>query len=71
MSDLTPLKELTHLEELWLSNTPVSDLTPLTGLTHLRVINLLNTPVSQEQVQMLKQVQMLQQALPNCQILVP
>lgn len=84
VSDLTPLAELKELRILWLRNTPVSDLTPLVGLKGLRKLDLsktqvsdltplaelknleglyLNgTPVSEEQVQML------QKALPNCDI---
>jgi len=35
ISDLTPLKDLTGLQELYLNLTQVSDLTPIKGLTAL------------------------------------
>lgn len=62
VSDLSPLADLKNLETLWLEGTPVSDLTPLTGLENLERLHLEGTPVSKEQVEML------QKALPNCDI---
>ena len=62
VSDLTPLAGLKELRELALAETKVSDLTPLAGLKKLGELSLYGTQVSGEQVQMLKE------ALPNCQI---
>jgi len=45
ISDLTPLKDLTALQELFLNLTKVSDLTPIKGLTALQGLNLGGTPV--------------------------
>ena len=63
VSDLTPLVKLTSLQELYVDNTQVSDLTPLVKLQSLYWLDLSNTPVSEEQVETL------QQALPNCEII--
>jgi len=56
------LARLENLEVLYLENTQVSDLSALSGLKNLAVLWLKGTPVSKEQVQML------QKALPNCDI---
>ena len=59
VSDLSPLKELTHLKELDLSSTKVTDLSPLLGLKNLKILYLKNTIVPDAQVTALKK------ALPN------
>ena len=47
ISDLTPLAELTELEEIYLHhNENISDLSPLTKLTKLRELNLRDTNIS-------------------------
>ena len=45
VSDLSPLKDLRHLQELDVSTTQVSDLSPLKDLVHLRVLDLACTQV--------------------------
>jgi len=83
-SDLTPLAGLKNLEVLMLGDTPVSDLTPLSGLTNLAYLDLSDTQVSDpislagltnlgtlvlgnSQIDQ-KEIEKLQQALPNCNI---
>jgi len=46
LSDLTPLKRLTSLQDLLLDQTQVSSLTALQGLTSLQKLSLDQTPVS-------------------------
>ena len=46
VSDLTPLKNLTTLSQLWLQHNNVSDLTPLESLTDLRDLSLFDNAVS-------------------------
>lgn len=46
LTDLSPLKALTKLERLNLSDTKISDITPLSGLTQLRTLNLSRTNVA-------------------------
>jgi hypothetical protein len=53
---------LNNLEQLILSGTRVSELWPLTEMKKLEKLDLYDTQVTKEQVQML------QQALPNCTI---
>ena len=62
VTDLTPLSSLKELRVLYLMNTQVTDLSPLIGLTKLEVVILNGAPVAGKQVQMLKE------ALPNCEI---
>jgi Leucine-rich repeat (LRR) protein len=62
VTDLSPLAELKMLKELELQQSQVSDLSPLFELKNLSYLGLMTTPVSD------KQVQELQQALPNCTI---
>lgn len=45
VTDLTPIQNLTRLQDLDLSHTPVIDLTPLQNLTRLLTLNLSDTPV--------------------------
>jgi hypothetical protein len=60
--DLSPLAEMENLEMIWLDSTPVLDLSPLATLTNLKWLKLRNTLVSEQQVQELEK------ALPNCDI---
>ena len=46
VSDISPLANLTNLEELWLTNTHVSDISALAKLTNLEVLYLADTYVS-------------------------
>lgn len=46
LSDLTPIKELKGLQQLYLYDTKVSDLTPLKELNKLQILYLRNTAVS-------------------------
>jgi internalin A len=46
LSDLTPLKELTTLQQLYIDHTPVSDLSPLKNLTNLQLLYAENTQIS-------------------------
>jgi len=46
VTDLTPLAQLTHLEDISLTYTPVNDLAPLANLTNLRELHLDDTSVS-------------------------
>ncbi len=50
LSDLTFLKELTHMEELDLRYNPINDIRPLLDLHHLKRLNLVETPVTEQQV---------------------
>jgi hypothetical protein len=43
--DLSPLSQLTELQELWLWETPVRDLQPLLSLVHLQKLFLSDTKV--------------------------
>lgn len=43
--DLTPLKDLTHLEHLWLGNNRIVDVRPLSNLTRLEVLRLENNQI--------------------------
>ncbi|MFC4223724.1 leucine-rich repeat domain-containing protein, partial [Lysinibacter cavernae] len=45
-TDLTPLAELTNLDWLDLSGTPITDLTPLAELTNLDWLDLSGTPIT-------------------------
>ena len=63
--DLTPLLGMKNLETLRLDGTQVTDLSPLAELKSLKCVWLHDTPVSAEQLQKL------QQALPNCNIIHP
>lgn len=60
--DISPLTELYDLEWLAIYGTQVGDVSPLAELKNLEHLYLDSTRVSKEQVQILKQ------ALPNCQI---
>ena len=62
VSDLSPLAGLKDLRRLNLAVTEVDDLSPLAGLKDLRRLHLNRTPARNEQVEML------QRALPNCEI---
>ena len=62
VSDLSPLAGLNNLEGLNLNGTQVGDLSPLAGLNNLTSLRLDSTQVSKEQIEML------QKALPNCEI---
>jgi small GTP-binding protein len=46
-SDLSPLKELNQLTELWLDNNQISDLSPLMGLKNLRKLFLDQNKIKQ------------------------
>ncbi len=46
LNDLTPLANLTNLEELYLPSTQVTDLTPLANLTNLEILNLSHNPIT-------------------------
>ena len=83
-SDLTPLANLKSLQQLGISDTPVSDLTPLANLKNLYAIDLRDMSVSDltplanlNSLEWLdlrgtpsreEQITKLQQALPNCKI---
>ncbi|MBL7815988.1 MAG: hypothetical protein JNL70_13310 [Saprospiraceae bacterium] len=45
LSDLTPLKDLVNLQQLYVSNTQVMDLIPLKDLTILQLLDISNTQV--------------------------
>jgi hypothetical protein len=62
VADLTPLAELENLQGLEIDDTQVGDLNVLAEMKHLRWLFVQNTPVSKDQVDAL------QQALPNCDI---
>ena len=84
VKDISALAEMKNLERVSLINTKVSDLSPLKNLTKLRIIDIRNSPVddlsplaslsSLEQVFLwdthvtIRQVESLQQAIPNCEI---
>jgi Leucine-rich repeat (LRR) protein len=63
VSDVSPLAGLEGLTILGLSNTSVTDVSPLMGLEHLKILKLTNTQVSKDDVDRL------QQALPDCEII--
>ena len=46
ISDITPLKSLTHLTHLYLYNHQISDITPLQSLTHLKTLDLRGNQIS-------------------------
>jgi internalin A len=46
LSDLSPLKKITTLQQLWINNSQVSDLSPLTHLTALDELWISNTYVN-------------------------
>ena len=46
LTDLAPLAQLTHLQQLYLADTSVSDLTPLARLTDLQELDLSDTRVT-------------------------
>jgi Leucine-rich repeat (LRR) protein len=61
--DISPLAELKSLNDLSLKGEPFGDLMPLAKLPKLKYLIVKNSPVSKEQVEEL------QKALPNCQII--
>ncbi len=48
VSDISPLKKLTNLQELWLRATDVSDLSPLKDIKKLRTLWLIDTKVPKD-----------------------
>jgi len=84
VSDLSPLENLTNLEQLFLLNTPISEVSPLAKLTRLKTLDLGHTQVTDlsplANLTKLKtlwlndtnvtdeEVAKLQKALPNCRI---
>ena len=66
VNNISPIATLTNLRVLWLDYTDVNDLKPVEGLGQLRTLVLLNHVDSEEDI--LKHVQRLQVALPNCTI---
>ena len=63
VADVTPLAELENLEVLGLERTQVTDVSPLAGLKNLELLDLSGTNVTDQQVNDL------QQALPDCEII--
>ncbi len=62
ITDITPLSSLVNLRELYLSENEISDITPLLSLTNLEVLHITGNNISDEDIEMLKE------ALPNCEI---
>lgn len=62
LEDLLPLQDINNLRTLRLIDSAVEDLAPLAHLENLQLLQLTDTPVSEAQFQML------QKALPNCEI---
>ena len=46
VSDITPLKNLKHLRQLWLADNNVSDITPLKNMTSLEDLDFFNNNIS-------------------------
>ena len=62
VEDISPLGDLTTLEYLWLTNTTTRDVTPLTKLKKLKRL-VIYAPGAPD-----TQIQILRDALPNCEI---
>ena len=62
VEDLSPLAALKSLRVLQINDTQVRDLSPLVGLSALEHLDVGETQVNE------KEIQLLQQALPNCRI---
>jgi internalin A len=64
IADLSPLAGMTDLRTLYLQNNMISDITPLKQLTNLEVLDLSNNRINSNQIAEL------QEALPNCEIII-
>ena len=64
ISDITPLANLTNLEELHLNGNKISDLTPLANLTKLTTLSVYNNQIDYDDVAALRE------KLPNCNIII-
>ena len=63
--DLTPLKGLTQLDNLYLGDNNISDLSPLAGLTNLKILHLEGNPIT------LSHKELLEEALATTKIIWP
>ena len=70
ITDITPLVSLTNLTEINIKGNAIEDITPLASLTNLRKLGLHNRYAVEPMSFSFEQIDVLQQALPDCEIII-